>query len=336
MAKDPPTDTSEDESDFVSGYDISVVARKTGLTPANLRVWERRYQAISPKRSKSGRRQYSEEDVTRLRLLKDLAQLGHPVRATASLQIEELAKLRAEQEDDPPADLRVVLLDTTACRVVCIGALLQSVGNDLPDTSTVATFADMEAAESAIEAPQTDLLLIEFPALFDDSITRIQRLVERCAALRAIVFYTFAQKRALESLSQAGDRLAAIRGPLSAEQLQLACSTAVADAIRTSRQEVPAVVLPKVDDRIPERQFSDQEIAELAQISSTIECECPQHIANLLANLTAFEDYSANCENRHADDAEMHAYLHQMTAHARSVIEDAMCFLIEFENIELN
>ena len=58
-------------------------------------------------------------------------------------------------------------------------------------------------------------------------------------------------------------------------------------------------------------------------------------MASLLASLNGFERYSAECENRNQADAEMHAYLNRMTAHARATVEDALSALVEFESIEL-
>ena len=59
----------------------------------------------------------------------------------------------------------------------------------------------------------------------------------------------------------------------------------------------------------------------------------PHHLARLLDSLNGFETYSAQCESRNAADAEIHAYLYRMTAHARATVEDALKVLIEFENI---
>ena len=79
-------------------YPISFVARRTGLTTHVIRVWERRYQAVSPSRSDTQRRRYSEADVERLRLLAKLTQSGHAIGQIAALSTEELrAQVRALQ-----------------------------------------------------------------------------------------------------------------------------------------------------------------------------------------------------------------------------------------------
>ena len=47
-------------------HPIRVVAQRTGLTPATLRAWERRYRVVEPSRSEGGQRLYSDADVERL------------------------------------------------------------------------------------------------------------------------------------------------------------------------------------------------------------------------------------------------------------------------------
>lgn len=73
----------------------------------------------------------------------------------------------------------------------------------------------------------------------------------------------------------------------------------------------------------------------VSRSAAPLDCECPNHLSNLVRGLTGFEDYSAACENRNEADAEMHAYLHRMTAHARAIVEDALAVLLEYEQIEL-
>lgn len=72
---------------------LKAVTELLGITEHNLRAWERRYNAISPRRDESGRRVYSIEDVERLRLLIDLVNKGHAISNIASLNRNELEKL---------------------------------------------------------------------------------------------------------------------------------------------------------------------------------------------------------------------------------------------------
>lgn len=77
----------------MSEFSIKAVAQATGLTVETLRAWERRYEAVVPKRDGTGRRGYSAADVARLRLLRSATELGHPISRVARLPPDHLAKL---------------------------------------------------------------------------------------------------------------------------------------------------------------------------------------------------------------------------------------------------
>ncbi|HEX6059882.1 MAG TPA: MerR family transcriptional regulator [Gemmatimonadaceae bacterium] len=73
-----------------------MATRRTGLTAATLRAWERRYGAVRPARSGTERRLYSDADIERLRLMRELAAQGHGVAQIARLSTAELARLAGE------------------------------------------------------------------------------------------------------------------------------------------------------------------------------------------------------------------------------------------------
>lgn len=83
---------------------MGVVTRRTGLSPDVLRVWERRYGAVTPTRSSGGQRIYSAADVEKLRLLRRLVEGGHRIAAVAALGVERLAELAREVELSPAVD----------------------------------------------------------------------------------------------------------------------------------------------------------------------------------------------------------------------------------------
>jgi MerR family transcriptional regulator, light-induced transcriptional regulator len=57
-------------------YRIKRVAHLTGINPATLRAWERRYGLVAPERTGSGYRLYSDEDVAMLSRIKSLVDDG--------------------------------------------------------------------------------------------------------------------------------------------------------------------------------------------------------------------------------------------------------------------
>jgi len=75
-------------------YRIQAVARATRVSAHALRVWERRYQTLSSHRSPAGYRLYTDEDVARIRTIKELLDQGHPVGEVATLSMTDLERLR--------------------------------------------------------------------------------------------------------------------------------------------------------------------------------------------------------------------------------------------------
>jgi len=74
-------------------HPIQVVARRTGLTADVIRVWERRYSVVNPKRANNSRRLYSDEDVEKLNLLRRATSAGRRIGDVAALSIEKLREL---------------------------------------------------------------------------------------------------------------------------------------------------------------------------------------------------------------------------------------------------
>ena len=75
---------------------IKVVARRTGLSAHVIRIWEKRYGAVQPERTGTNRRLYSEEQIERLSLLRDITQAGHSIGHVAKLPLSKLKGLATE------------------------------------------------------------------------------------------------------------------------------------------------------------------------------------------------------------------------------------------------
>ena len=72
---------------------IKLVARQTGLSVHTIRVWEKRYGAVRPIRASNNRRLYSDEDVERLKLLRQATMAGHSIGQIAQSPAAELRRL---------------------------------------------------------------------------------------------------------------------------------------------------------------------------------------------------------------------------------------------------
>jgi methanogenic corrinoid protein MtbC1/DNA-binding transcriptional MerR regulator len=80
---------------------MRVVTRRTGLSPEILRVWERRYRVVTPARTQTGRRLYSDSEIERLHLLHRATLGGRNIGLIASLSTPALLELlRQDAEAD--------------------------------------------------------------------------------------------------------------------------------------------------------------------------------------------------------------------------------------------
>ena len=75
------------------GASIRVVANRTGIGAATLRVWERRYEFPRPSRRPGGSRVYSEADIARLHVITRALAAGFRPSEVVSLALDALAKL---------------------------------------------------------------------------------------------------------------------------------------------------------------------------------------------------------------------------------------------------
>src|SRR6186713_3248456 len=73
-------------------YPIRAVSKLTGITIDNLRAWERRYEAIKPRRNER-ERLYDDADVQRLILLRQAVDRGHAISKLAALSNPELEQI---------------------------------------------------------------------------------------------------------------------------------------------------------------------------------------------------------------------------------------------------
>jgi DNA-binding transcriptional MerR regulator len=77
----------------MSKYNIQVASNLSGVGTHTLRAWEKRYKAIVPDRSDSGRRLYSDDDIEKLQLLSELCTLGNSIGAIANKPKDELKEI---------------------------------------------------------------------------------------------------------------------------------------------------------------------------------------------------------------------------------------------------
>jgi len=298
-------------------YNIGAVSRLTGISREKIRIWERRYGAVEPERDQTNLRKYSQHDVERLVLIRRLVDSGQTISNVANLT---LAALQARTENltrtqDTPQGLPQTALAVRGEDGALRGALADL---GIPE---VADATDLAEAQRWLGENQAELIAAEFPTLLPGDLTGIRRLRKQAPQSHLLVIYRFGSTPVLAQLQAMG--IHTVKAPLQPDDLQ---PQQAASHMRESEPVQP-------DYR--RRQFSPQQLVELSNLAHRLQCECPRHLADLVRDLTAFEDYSLSCEAESRTDAAMHREVYDMVARARALVEDALGLVAAEEDLEI-
>ncbi|MBT8037619.1 MAG: MerR family transcriptional regulator [Verrucomicrobiae bacterium] len=74
-------------------HGIKATTTLTGLSAHVIRVWEKRYGAVTPQRTETNRRLYTDDEISRLQTLSKLTQKGYTIGHIAKLPDAELTEL---------------------------------------------------------------------------------------------------------------------------------------------------------------------------------------------------------------------------------------------------
>ena len=86
-------------------YNLKVVIKETGLTPATIRAWERRYGLFKPKRSPGGQRLYSEDEISLLKWLVERQKEGLSISRAIDLWRKQAAQSSAQKQIPPVSQI---------------------------------------------------------------------------------------------------------------------------------------------------------------------------------------------------------------------------------------
>lgn len=327
-----PSDTAD-----LSLHRSGAVARMLRMPVATLRVWERRYGLTQPQLTPSGQRLYSADDVRRLALIKQLTERGHAIGSLAPLDMPQLQRVasthaqalatlqggeRTDVADAPPVQAwRLAVIGAALGSRLQRPALLRRLGRPVV---LLGPFDGVAQAAAALQDSPIDTLLIHEPQLHAGWLASIEAAAPAVAGVPKAVLYSFAADPVCETLATAGTAL--LREPqpdaVVAQWLNSLSSQAASRA--TSAPQSAAGLLTPGAEPVAPRRWDDAALADFASLSSTIACECPRHVVELLMQLSHFEAYSAECEHRNTADAELHAYLRRVAAASRARFEAAL------------
>lgn len=170
--------------------------------------------------------------------------------------------------------------------------------------------------------------LTEFPAEANDE---VKAIIAACKAELSIITYSFARRALLRELQ--GQHVRVLQTPLTMDTLQAHLAPlAIRRILESTRREV--FPMEPSSAAVPVT-FSRDQLGKLLELTSTVQCECPNHLAVVVDKLQAFEAYSKDCENKNDADRHIHAMLHRASMTARVEMERALEKLIAHEKIQL-
>ena len=323
-------------------YKIGAISKITGIGTETLRAWERRYSAVVPKRSGSGDRVYSQEDLNKLFVLKNLVDAGNSIGTVAHLSLNEL-KTKWENYIAHGAMLggaRQPLQTEESeaqqkCKVVLLGEdfplrILDGM-EDFADIDVVAHVNSWEQWQKDYTDMSVHIVIVESPTINDSTRNYVAKLLKEFGAWHVVLLYGFGSQSDINKLQS--PQVSAIRSSIDVYELARVCIDRAGGNSKSLETSHSATVY--AEEAIPSRRYSNKQLESLSRVSTSIQCECPHHLSDLIKNLVAFEIYSAECESKNADDAAMHAYLHATTAQSRAILEDALAHIISHENITI-
>jgi len=295
-------------------------ARLAGVPVSTLRVWERRYGVVAAPKTATGQRLYTAHDVQRLRLLRGLTDRGHAIGTVAMLDLPALQRLSAVAPPPLPAaaEGHVWAVGRSAAQKLAAAAA----------GARVTAFDDLDAAEAALQtqpgAAPPDVLLLHLPSVQPRNAERALALARRVRAQGTVLLYAFGAQLLLDSLAAAGFTLR--REPVSGRDL----ARLVAGLARPAAHQAEPPALA-----VAPRRFSEDSLIALAETPSSVACECPRHLAEIVMQLVSFERYSADCLSRSPADAALHRQLSALAGTARSMFEQALERVMVQEGVPL-
>lgn len=303
-------------------YRIAAVSNLTGIPVPTIRIWELRYRAVQPARSGGNSRLYSRADVERLGLLKAAVDAGFQIGTVAAL---DDAKLRERLQQRLPKRMAESAAVSTV--VVCgemLATRLGAVWAGDGDLSIVATWPSLMPMP---DAPTTaDCLIVDLSSLAVADLQALRRVRAALQPQITVVIYGYGTRRSLRQLAAEG--VIALSAPCDPEHLAQVCRLGlVADPAG------PTPIERLLREPAAARRYDLPFLATLRDLPTQVQCECPNHLAELLGRLHAFEQYSLDCENRNQDDARLHARLYAAASRCREVLEHVLGEVLEFEGI---
>ncbi len=314
----PSADTSIDGL-----YRIATVSNLTGIPVQTIRVWESRHAVVQPTRNAGNVRLYRRADIERLSLVKAAVDAGHAISTVASLTDRQI---KARFKDAP---VRAAKARQACCRVLVCGAALASVLKTAWRARSDVRVQGILPALPATEfesLPSVDAVIVDVPVVNHALPAALRQVRATTKAPVVIAVYGFANRQVLARLDAAN--VIALAAPTDPAQLARICQLGLA-----VDPTPPTAFSQMLMHSAAPRRYVDAFLQQLGQMPSKVQCECPNHLADLLTKLNAFERYSLECESTNIKDAAMHAMMYSASGHCREFLEEVLRRLMAHEGI---
>ena len=215
--------------------------------------------------------------------------------------------------------------------LVCGGALAAMLKTAWHARSDVRVQASLPALPALPDAgfdslPSVDAVIVDAPALSDALLAALRQLRAATRAPVVIVVYGFGSRRILSRLDNAN--VIALAAPTDPAQIARICQLGL--SIDTTPPSDFSQMLMR---SAGPRRYDDAFLNQLSQMPSEVQCGCPNHLADLLTKLNAFESYSLECESTNVADASVHAMMYSASGHCREFLEEVLRRLMAHEGI---
>ena len=317
-------DTSPSAATPIDGvYRIATVSNLTGIPVQTIRVGESRYAVVQPMRSATNVRLYRRADIERLSLLKAAVDAGHAIGTVASLTNRQI---KARFELVPTGVAKTL---ERACRVLVCGealaARLAAAWQGRTDVRVQAIMAAPSDVGPGLPG-EVDAVIVDAPVLEATLPGALRQLQAATQARVVIVLYGFGNRQTLARLDDVN--VIALIAPTDPAQLARICLLGQAVDLKT-----PDHFSHLLNHPAAPRRYDDMYLGQIGQTPSSVQCECPNHVADLLMRLNAFERYSLACESANVIDASVHAMLCLASGHSREILEEALRRLLAHEGV---
>lgn len=313
--------------DSSAGYKIGTAAKMAGISPNTIRTWMRREYFTPSMETDSGERILSSDDVRRLVQLKSLIELGDSIGRIARLDDPALASRLEELRSSSEAGFSNPIPSLAELRAALISSRESPrLGNTAHFFWNTRSFQNALELKAAIEEGETfSIALFDFQSRNPREKQDILEFSTSNPGTPVVVVFDFMPRSTLQELSKA--RVHLLRWPINSIMME-----------RYLYSILPLVGLAPHEPEsteIPARLFTERQLAALAEIQPTLDCECPRHLSSLVASMAAFEDYSGQCIVNSPDDEALHQHLHRETAKARHIMERALIRLCQEDGIQI-